>query len=660
MDKTSQINKKNIIAMRALALNAIKRAGQGHTGMAISAAPLTYTLYTKFINIDKSNPKWINRDRFVLSAGHGSMSLYSLLHFAGLLSIEDIKNHKKENSLTPGHPEYEEYNYVDASTGPLGQGIAISVGMAMAEEYLRNKFDNLKNLINHYTYTIVGDGCLQEGISYESMSLAGKLNLSKLIVLHDSNDFQIDGNVNETFIEDLEKRVTAMNWSYIKCSNDPIDIQKAIEWSKKINKPSFVEIKTIFGEGTSAQAKNSAHGLKVDEKEEAVFSTYYNYKMKEFQFDEEIYNYFFENVIERGQKNYQNWKELYDSYAIKFPDEIKEFDKITNGNFPDVSKIISHEKIINKNCATRDYIKEYFKQIVDSKIPLWFLLGSADLAGPTSTFIDLSKSFANNRKNSDVFYGIREFSMSAIQIGLTLHRGVKSFASTFLAFSDYMKSSLRLSAINNLPTSFIFTHDSYQVGGDGPTHQPVDQLAMLRAIPNLYVYRPCDEVESQFTFESLFNEKKGTRVGIFSRQPLKSNHPTSVELSKKGGYILYDDKDADVTLVGAGSEIDLLLQVKNYLADKGKKAKIVSVPCLDLFIMNDEKYLSQTLQSKNGIMSIEPSSDYMWYKLFKYGNNYAHLGAFTYGLSMDGPELYSKKGFNLENIIKILQLNKLI
>lgn len=660
MNKIDEINKKNIIAMRALALNAIKKAGQGHTGMAISAAPLTYTLYTKFININKSNPKWINRDRLVLSAGHGSMALYSALHFAGLLTIEDIKNHKKENSLTPGHPEYEDHNYIDASTGPLGQGLAISVGMAIAEEYLRHKFDNLKDLINHYTYVIVGDGCLQEGISYESMSLAGKLNLSKLIVLHDSNDFQIDGNVNETFIENLEERVTSMNWSYAKCSNDPTEIEAAIKAAQKINKPSFIEIKTIFGEGTSGQAKNIAHGLKVDEKEEEIFSNYFNYEMKEFEFENFSYDYFDKNVIQRGNQNYQTWKKLYDSYAKQFPADIKEFDKLVKGEFPDISKIISHEKIINKNAPTRDYVKAYFKQIVDSKVPLWFLLGSADLSGPTSTFIDLKKSFADDRKNPDIFYGIREFSMSAIQIGLALHHGVKSFVSTFLAFSDYMKGALRLGAINNLPTSFIFTHDSYQVGGDGPTHQPIDQLPMLRAIPNLYVYRPCDEVESQFTFESLFNEKEGTRVGIFTRQPLKSIHPTSISLSKKGGYILYDKKDADITLVGGGSEIDLLFEVKKDLENKNLKVKIVSVPCLDLFIENDDAYLSETLSSKNGIMTVEPSSDFMWYKLFKYGRNFCHLGAYTFGLSMDGPELYAKKGFTAKNIIEILQLNKLI
>lgn len=651
---------KNVNAMRALALNAIKKAGQGHTGMAMSAAPINYTIYTKFMNINSKDNKWINRDRFILSAGHGSMSLYSALHFSGLLSIDDIKKHKTEGSHTPGHPEYENDNHIDASTGPLGQGLAEGVGMAIAEEFLANKFKNLKGLIDHYTYVVLGDGCLQEGISYESMSLAGKLKLSKLTVIHDSNSYQIDANVNASFIEDLEKRVTSMGWSYKKCSNNPTEIEKSILEAKKINKPSFIEVITIIGEGTSAQGTRFAHGLKVDDKEEFNFSKYFDFKMDEFKFDQDIYDYFYEHVIQRGSRKYSEWKALHLEYSQKFPEEIKEFDNAVSGNFPDINNLISFKNISSGNRATRDYVKEYLLQINKNSKSLWFLLGSADLASATNVMIDLNKSFADDRSNSDLLYGIREFAMGSIQNGITLHGGMKTICSTFLVFSDYMKSAIRLGALNNLATSYIFTHDSYQVGGDGPTHQPYDQLPMLRAIANTDVHRPCDEIESQYVMEKLFNSKYGTNIGIFTRQPLKSGHPTSIEGSRKGGYILCGNKNSDLTLVGAGSEIDLLFEVKLELEAKNINVKIVSVPSFKIFLENNETYITDVLASKNGIFSIEPSSDYIWYKLSKYGKNYAHFGAFTFGESMDGDLLYKKKGFNVENILNILKKNSLV
>ncbi|MGL4769063.1 MAG: transketolase [Mycoplasmoidaceae bacterium] len=654
------MSNEHLIAMRALSLNAIKKAKQGHTGMAMSAAPLTYTLFTKFINIKKDNPKWINRDRFVLSAGHGSLSIYSILHFAGILSIDDIKNHKQEGSKTPGHPEYEVDNYIDASTGPLGQGVAMSVGMAIAEVHLSSIFGNLKGLIDHYTYCLVGDGCLQEGISYESMSLAGKLKLNKLIVIHDSNDYQIDGNVNKTFIENLELRFKSMDWNYISSSNDCNEITLSIEKAKNSNKPTFIEVKTIIGEGTTAANSEKAHGLKVDDKEEEYFSTINNYTIEEFQFNDSIYKFFRENVIERGDIAYKKWIKIYQEYKSKFSQEIKKFDEYCKGNFPNISDVITHKKILSNNRATREYVKEYLEQISHNILTDWFLIGSADLASPTNVKIDLENDFSKNYSNCDIFYGIREFAMAAIQNGILLHHGLKTIDSTFLVFSDYMKPALRLGAMQKLPSIHIFSHDSYLVGGDGPTHQPYDQLPMLRAIANTYVYRPCDEVETEWVFNKMFSSKSNVQIGVFTRQPTLSHGFSSVEKAQFGGYIFSEDSDAWITLVGGGSEIDILIDLKNKLNNIGIKVKIVSVPCLQLFIKNSESYLKNILYSKNSLLTIESSSDYMWYELHKYAKNSIHFGAYTFGESMDGNILYGKKGFDSLKLMNILKANKMI
>ncbi len=360
---------KYINAMRSLALQAIMKAGQGHTGMAMSACPINYTLYTRFIKIAKGQPKWINRDRFVLSAGHGSMSYYSLLHFGGFLSLKEIKNHKQQGSLTPGHPEYENNNYVDCSTGPLGQGVAMAVGMALNEAYLRTKYSKL-GLINHYTYVVVGDGDLQEGISYEAMSLAGRLNLNKLIMVHDSNDCQLDAKVNDAFNENLKLRMQSMNWEYIRSSNDPKDIELAVKQAQKNKKPTFIEVKTIIGEGTSAEGSNKAHGLKVDQNEIKIFEQHFDEKVKNFSFDKSIYKHFENAIQKRGLKAYNNWVEKAKVAQEKYPKLYKEFMNNFNGKFVDVNKILD-EKKVKQNCATRDYVGEYFKQLSHAHLTEW-------------------------------------------------------------------------------------------------------------------------------------------------------------------------------------------------------------------------------------------------------------------------------------------------
>ncbi len=645
---------KYVNSMRSLGIQAIMKAGQGHTGMAMSACPITYTLFTKFINISKKNPKWLNRDRFVLSAGHGSMSLYSVLHFSGFISLKEIKNHKQKGSKTPGHPEYSSKNYIDCSTGPLGQGIGMGVGMAIAQSYLENKFKKIKSLVSHYTYVLVGDGDLQEGVCYETMSLAGKLNLNKLIVLHDSNDCQLDAKVNDAFNENLELRMKSINWDYIKTSNDPIDIENAIKLAKKNKKPTFIEVKTIIGEGTSEQGSNKAHGLKVDKNEISLFEKYYDIKVRNFKFDKSIYNHFISRVQNRGTKKYNKWIKDLEIAKSKYPKLVKELLNNFKNKFINIDKIINLD-IINKNQATRDYVGQYFQQLYKSKINDT-LFGSADLASATKTTFNIKNNFNSNKKYPEILYGIREFGMSSIQNGILLHGGLRSISSTFLSFADYMKSAIRIGAMMELPSSYIFTHDSYQVGGDGPTHQPYDQLPMLRSIQNVYVYRPCNEIETKYVFSNLFSSKNETSIGVFTRQPLNSNHPTDYNKCFMHGYELYKQSNPDIILCGSGSEIDLLFSVKKELENNNIKSRIVSIPCLQKFFNNDNKYISNLLKSKYGVFSIETSSDYLWYKIKDYiDNKHVHFGAYSFGESMDGKKLYEEKGFNKENIINIIK-----
>lgn len=647
------MNIKYINAMRIISLEVIHIAKQGHVGMSMSAAPLTYALYTKHINITDKNPKWFNRDRFVLSAGHGSLAIYSLLHFAGLLSVDDMKNFKKKDSKTPGHPEYEHDNYIDASTGPLGQGTGIAVGMAIAEIYLRNKFKNLKGLIDHYTFAILGDGDIQEGISYESMSLAGKLKLNKLIFIHDSNNFQLDSSVDRVFNENLEQRMQSMNWYYITTSNDADEISEAISKAKIQDKPTFIEVKTIIGEGLKTENSNKAHSMSITIEDLNLASDYYKINHNNFSFEKDIYNHFKENIVERGNLEHEKWKKLCDKYSKEFPSEFEEFLKWSENNFDNISKLIKDTPIATNNVATRNYVKDFLNNLYEKNID-WLILGCADLIAATN--IKNGDSYFDINKNSNnVLFGIREFAMSSIMNGILLHKGLKTISGTFLVFSDYMKSAIRLGALMKLPNIYIFTHDSYQVGGDGPTHQPVDQLAMLRSIPNVVVHKPCDEIEFLASLDISLHSTEQTNIIILTRHNLSSKHNTTLSGFINGGYILYEDKNPDITLAGSGSEIDLLFETKQLLEKDNIKVKIVSIPSLQKFINQPSKIINNILKSKFGLLTVEASSDNTWYKLSRTSKNFYHFQANQFGKSMDGDELYKLMGFNALNLKKIIK-----
>lgn len=646
------MDKKYINAMRILSLQAIQVAKQGHVGMSMSAAPITYTLYTQHINISDKCPKWINRDRFVLSAGHGSMSIYSVLHFAGLLSLKDIKDFKTEDSKTPGHPEYEPKNYIDASTGPLGQGVAMAVGMAIAEKYLNNKFKELPGLINHHTYVVVGDGDLQEGISYEAMSLAGKLNLNKLICLHDSNNYQLDSSVDQVFNEDLQKRMESMHWNYIKVNTtNPVEIDKAIAKAKKSERPTFIEVKTIIGEGVSCQNSNKAHSMALKDQDLADANKYYKTAYDKFSFPREIYNHFSTSVVKRGAQAYDKWLKLCHGYAQKKPQLYKQFQNWTKGDFGNVENILKTTPFSATNVATRNYVKDVLNQLTKYECD-WLLSGCADLIAATNIRLGTS-NFNSDVNSNNILFGIREFAMGAITNGILLYGGLRTVSGTFLVFSDYLKSAIRLGALMDLPNLYIFTHDSYQVGGDGPTHQPVDQLAMLRAIPNVSVHRPADEKEFLGAMTCGLTSRTQTNIIVLTRHNLSSEHGTTIANAKTGAYIIYEDKNPDLTLVAGGSELDLVFALKDLMHDQKLRVKIISTPNLQALLNMSEDKITTLLASKAGVLSVEPSSDALWYKLHAYTKAYHHVGAHCFGKSMDGAELYDKYGFNAKSLFAV-------
>jgi len=647
------MNLKYINAMKSLSLQAIKNAKQGHAGMAISASGLNYNLYTNFINITNQNPKWINRDRFVLSAGHGSLSLYSLLHFSSILSLDEIKNYRQEGFQTPGHPEYQKDNFIDVSTGPLGQGLAMGIGMAFAEKYLSQKYFQLPGLIDHYTYIVVGDGDLQEGISYESMNLASLLKLNKIIVLHDSNDYQLDSAVSLVNKENLKQRLEAQNWFYQKCNNNQDEITKCVENAKKSSLPSYIEVKTIIGEGTTKQATHYAHGLSIDDNEIKNANSYYDMNHDNWTFKNDIYDHFKEKVIDRGNKKYLEWKALFAKYEKEQPELIKKFINEIEDNI-DYRDILSIDKIKNNQDASKTYLKHFFDQLDQKQISNIITL-SADLASTTNCKIGTGE-FNTDFKSQYVMMGIREFAMSAFQNGILLHQGLKSFAGTFLSFSDYMKASIRIGAIMNLNSNYIFTHDSYLIGGDGPTHQPFDQIPMLRAIENVYVIRPSSLMETKVALELSLNSKDKVNCIILTRQPIINTFIAKYDDVLKGAYIIKDQKDADITLIASGSEVDLIIDAAKLIEETtNKKVKVVSCFSLKLFLEQDEKYIKTIISSKSQLISVEASSDYMWYKLSDYTNaKFKMLGAFKFGKSMDGTKLYKDMNFNKEYLLSMI------
>ena len=650
-----------INTIKILSAEAVQKANSGHPGLPLGAAPMAYTLWAKQLKHNPKNPNWINRDRFVLSAGHGSALLYSLLYiFDYGLTIEDIKNFRQVGSLTPGHPEYKHTVGVETTTGPLGQGIANAVGMAMAEKHIASKFNKESyNIIDHYTFALCGDGCLQEGVSYEAISLAGTLGLSKLIVLYDSNHITIEGDTETAFTEDVCKRFEACNWQVI-CVDDGTNIdyiEKAIQYAKADTKrPSLIKIETKIGAGSpNKEGKASAHGepLGIDEIKLMKKNLNWNYE-EEFFVPKEVKESIFE-FLKLAEKSEEDWNKKFESYKKEYPELAKEWDiwfnKDINKELFDNEDFWTYDK---KPTATR-ISSEMVLQKLSKIIPNLFG-GSADLAPSNKSVMKDREYFSNDNTNgSNIHYGIREFAMSAIANGIAVYGGLIPYISTFFVFSDYMKSGLRMSALMNLQVISILTHDSIGVGEDGPTHQPIEQLASLRSIPNYTVFRPCDTNETAAGWYCALTRSTSPTALILTRQNLTVLNETGKN-ALKGGYILKDSDNLDIILMASGSEVELIYKAYDILKEKGVGTRVVSMPSWEIFEEQSEEYKESVLpKSIRKRLAVEAGSDFGWHKYVGFDGDLITINSF--GKSGPANILFNDFGFTVDNVVdKALKL----
>lgn len=646
------IDNKTISSLRMLSVDMIEKAKSGHPGLPLGSAPMLYTLYKDFLNFNPEKPKWINRDRFVLSAGHGSAILYSLLNLFGFdVSIDDIKNFRQWGSKTPGHPEYGDTDGVDATTGPLGQGITMAVGMALAEAHMRSHFTvDGWSPVDHYTYALVGDGCLMEGISHEAASFAGSHKLGRLIVLYDSNNISIEGNTDITFHDDTLKRFEAYGWhtQRVEDGNDTEKIKEAIENAKKDERPSIIEVKTVIGFGAgSVEGSEKSHGAPIgeDNRKALVEKIKWN-ETEEFTVPEDVK----ENaakIVEEKKKIYVEYKKKLEEYESKNPEKYREYiDWIHFKHEADLSKLLDSKEKDATRSASGAALQEVAKAIPN------MIGGSADLGPSNNSQIKDSGFISSSDYNErNIHFGVREFAMAAISNGISLHGGLKPFCATFFVFSDYMKPAMRLAALMNLPVTYILTHDSIGVGEDGPTHEPIEHLAMLRSLPNFSVIRPADFNETVHAWEVAQKATKPTAL-ILSRQKLETLKIESENL-KYGAYIAKTEKDKlDLVVVATGSEVGVTMEASKILEDKGYGVRVVSMPSWDLFDEQDEEYRESVLPCGVKTASVEALSTFGWDKYTKGG---LKIGLDRFGASAPGSELFEHFGFTPEKIADKLE-----
>lgn len=646
------IDNKTISSLRMLSVDMIEKAKSGHPGLPLGSAPMLYTLYKDFLNFNPEKPKWINRDRFVLSAGHGSAILYSLLNLFGFdVSIDDIKNFRQWGSKTPGHPEYGDTDGVDATTGPLGQGITMAVGMALAEAHMRSHFTvDGWSPVDHYTYALVGDGCLMEGISHEAASFAGSFKLGRLIVLYDSNNISIEGNTEITFHDDTLKRFEAYGWhtQRVEDGNDTEKIKEAIENAKKDERPSIIEVKSVIGFGAgSVEGSEKSHGAPIgeDNRKALVEKIKWN-ETEEFTVPEDVK----ENaakIVEEKKKIYVEYKKKLEEYESKNPEKYREYiDWIHFKHEADLSKLLDSKEKDATRSASGAALQKVAKAIPN------MIGGSADLGPSNNSQIKDSGFISSSDYNErNIHFGVREFAMAAISNGIALHGGLKPFCATFFVFSDYMKPAMRLAALMNLPVTYILTHDSIGVGEDGPTHEPIEHLAMLRSLPNFSVIRPADFNETVHAWEVAQKATKPTAL-ILSRQKLETLKIESENL-KYGAYIAKTEKDKlDLVVVATGSEVGVTMEASKILEDKGYGVRVVSMPSWDLFDEQDEEYRESVLPCGVKTASVEALSTFGWDKYTKGG---LKIGLDRFGASAPGSELFEHFGFTPEKIADKLE-----
>ena len=652
-----ELDKVCINAIRVLSADAIEKSKSGHPGLPLGAASMAFTLWTK-MNHNGKNIYWDNRDRFVLSAGHGSMLEYSLLHLFGYgVTVEDIKNFRQVGSLTPGHPEYGHTNGVEITTGPLGQGICNAVGMAMAETHLAEKFNKENySVVNHYTYAIVGDGCLMEGISGEASSLAGTLGLGKLVVLYDSNNISIEGSTDIAFKEDVAKRYEAYGWQVLKIAdgNDIDSIENAIEEAKaETSKPSIIIVKNQIGFGCPAkQGKASAHGEPLGTENVIAMKENLGWKTEPaFYVPDEVYTNMDEH-IENGVYKEEKWDKLFAEYKKEYSELAKEYDQWFNDEI-DKEALLNNEEFwsFDKEMATRESSGIMINRL--AKLIPNLIGGSADLAPSNKTYMAGKGDFsAEDRSGQNLHFGVREHAMAAIVNGMYAHGGLKVFCSTFFVFSDYMKGAMRLSALMNLPIAYVLTHDSIGVGEDGPTHQPIEQLAALRSMPNMTVFRPADSKETAAAwYYAVTNGTTPTSL-VLTRQKLPL-YDGCAKRALKGGYIIKDSKKEtpDVLLMASGSEVELIFKAADELAAKGIDARIISMPSFELFEAQDEAYKESVMPNAvRARVAVEALTSFGWHKFVGLDGEVISLD--TFGASGNAETLFKQFGFTVENVVE--------
>ncbi|EEK88440.1 transketolase [Bacillus cereus] len=656
---TQNINQLAVNTIRTLSIDAINAANSGHPGLPMGAAPMAYALWANHLNHNPNHPKWFNRDRFVLSAGHGSSLLYSLLHLAGYdVSIDDLKNFRKLNSKTPGHPEFGHTPGVEATTGPLGQGIANAVGMAMAEAHLAAKFNkDGHSIIDHNTYALVGDGDLMEGVAYEAMSMAGHMKLGKLIVLYDSNEISLDGELGIAFSEDIQKRAESVHWQYVRVEdgNDVDAITKAITLAKEnTDQPTLIEIRTIIGYGSPKVAgTNKAHGNPLGVEEATATKQVYGWDYEEDFFVPEEVTAHFNELKQKGIEKENEWNEQFNVYRESNPALADELEKAITGEvLIEAKDILSFdtEKTISTRVASGEAINHYVKSIPS------IFGGSADLSHSTMTDIKGEAVYAvESYAGRNIYFGVREHAMGAAANGLALHGGVKPFVSTFFVFNDYLRPSIRLAALQKLPVTYVFTHDSIAVGEDGPTHEPIEQLAALRAIPGLTVIRPSDANETASAWAYALQQTDGPVVLVLSRQnlPVFNETKANIENLSKGAFVLTEtNENPDVILIATGSEVSLAASAKAKLEEDNVSVRIVAMPSWELFDRQSNEYKESVLPSSvTKRVSLEMGVSLGWERYV--GQEGKVLSIETFGASGTGAEVMNLFGFTTENVVQI-------
>lgn len=652
------MSQKSVNAIKVLGVDAINKAKSGHPGVVMGAAPMAYSLFTKHLRVNPKKTDWINRDRFVLSAGHGSMLLYSLLHLSGFedVSLEEVKNFRQWGSKTPGHPEFGHTKGIDATTGPLGQGISTAVGMALAERYLAAKYNKEGyDLFDHYTYVICGDGDIMEGVASEASSFAAVQKLNKLVVLYDSNDICLDGETKDAFSENVRARYEAYGWNTILVEDGASveAVNAAIEQAKKSDKPTLIEVKTIIGAGSpNRQGTNGVHGAPLGEEETALFRKEIGWENEPFDILADVYADFKANVADRGEGEYAKWEKLYADYKAAYPELAKELEEVlSREDIKRLSKESFSFKNVGEAQATRNSSQDAINSVA-AVLPTFFG-GSADLSHSNMTFIkgDNLQDDAH-RTERNVQFGVREFAMATVLNGLMLHGGVRVFGGTFFVFSDYLKGALRLSALQNLPVTYVFTHDSIAVGEDGPTHEPIEHLASLRTIPNTYVFRPADATETQAAwYLSQKTNDRPTSI-VLTRQNLPILENSSFEKVAKGAYVVYETSaDFDTILIATGSEVALAIDVARELEKDGSKVRVVSMPSVELFEEQSKEYKEELLPLNiRRRVSLEMGNSALWYKYV--GLDGLAIGIDKFGASAPANKVIEEYGFTVEAVVE--------